>query len=240
VECQVLSVDEDRKRIALGLKQLAGDPWETTIPEKYQPGALAKGTVTKITNFGVFVELESELEGLLHISELADHKVENPEDEVEVGEEIEVRILRVDTDERKIGLSRRLDAELPVEGEVSGAGAGAGAGDADRSDAPRKELKGGIGGSSAPLFSMDSDAEPEAEESAPEAEEVAEPSAESADAVEEVVAEETEEAPPAESDTAEETAEPAAETVEAEESDQADEPAETDDSESADEEEKQE
>jgi len=250
VECQVLSVDEDRKRIALGLKQLAGDPWETRIPEKYHPGVLAKGTVTKITNFGVFVELESELEGLLHISELADHKVENPEDEVEVGEEIEVRILRVDTDDRKIGLSRRLDAELPVEGEEGGSGAG----DSDRPDAPRKELKGGIGGSSTPLFSMDTDAgsavEEAAAESAPEAEEtaepesdaaeeVAEPSAEVADDVEETAAEETEEAPAAESDTAEETSETAAETVEAEESDQADEPVETDESESTDEEEKQ-
>ena len=158
-----------------------------------------------------------------------------------VGEEIEVRILRVDTDERKIGLSRRLDAELPVEGEESSAAAG----DPDRPDAPRKELKGGIGGSSAPLFSMDSDAGPAAEESAPgvgeaaesesdAAEEVAEPSAEVADAEEEVAAEETDEAPAAESETAEETAEPAAETAEAEESEQADE------SDSTDEEEEQE
>ena len=68
---------------------------------------MVKGKVTKITNFGVFVGLEDGLEGLLHISELADHKVENPEDVVKVGDEIEVKILRVDTDERKIGLSRK-------------------------------------------------------------------------------------------------------------------------------------
>jgi transcriptional accessory protein Tex/SPT6 len=68
---------------------------------------LVKGKVTKITNFGVFVGLEDGLEGLLHISELADDKVEIPEEMVKVGDEIEVKILRVDTDERKIGLSRK-------------------------------------------------------------------------------------------------------------------------------------
>jgi small subunit ribosomal protein S1 len=68
---------------------------------------LVSGKVTKITNFGVFVGLEDNLEGLLHISELSDQKVENPEDLVKVGDDIEVRVLRVDSDERKIGLSRR-------------------------------------------------------------------------------------------------------------------------------------
>jgi small subunit ribosomal protein S1 len=161
IECQVLTVDEERKRIALGLKQLAGDPWETTIPDKYQPGTLVKGKVTKITNFGVFVELEPELEGLLHISELADHKVENPEEIVKVGQEIEVRVLRVDSAERKIGLSRRTQGAEPVEGGEEGAqGRGAAT--------PREELKGGTGsGASGPLFSMGAaDADPPEEESA--------------------------------------------------------------------------
>ena len=107
VKCRVLSVDQARRRIALGMKQLDDDPWNTTIPEKYKPGQLIRGKVTKITNFGVFVGLEDNLEGLLHISELADSKVENPEDVVKVGDEIEVKVLRVDSDERKIGLSRR-------------------------------------------------------------------------------------------------------------------------------------
>ena len=107
IECKVLSVDQQRRRIALGLKQLSEDPWATDIPNKYQPGQIVTGTVTKLTNFGVFVGLENGLEGLLHISELADHKVENPEDIVKVGEPIEVKILRVDTEERKIGLSRK-------------------------------------------------------------------------------------------------------------------------------------
>ncbi|MFN5949072.1 MAG: 30S ribosomal protein S1, partial [Pirellulaceae bacterium] len=107
VKCRVLSVDQNRRRIALGLKQLDDDPWNTTIPAKYQPGQIVHGKVTKITNFGVFVGLEDGLEGLLHISELAEQKVENPEDVVKVGEDIEVKVLRVDTDERKIGLSRK-------------------------------------------------------------------------------------------------------------------------------------
>ena len=94
IECKVLSVDQQRRRIALGLKQLEDDPWATDIPGKYQPGQLVTGTVTKLTNFGVFVGLENGLEGLLHISELADHKVENPEEIVKVGEEIEVKVLR--------------------------------------------------------------------------------------------------------------------------------------------------
>ncbi len=107
VKCRVLSVDQARRRIALGMKQLDDDPWNTTIPEKYKPGQLVHGKVTKITNFGVFVGLEDNLEGLLHISELSDDKVENPEDVVKVGDEIDVKVLRVDSDERKIGLSRR-------------------------------------------------------------------------------------------------------------------------------------
>jgi small subunit ribosomal protein S1 len=105
LQCVVLAVDEEKMRVALGLKQLSEDPWLRQIPDHYLPGQIVRGKVTKITNFGVFVELEEELEGLLHVSELADHKVENPKDVVKIGDELEVKILRVDTDERKIGLS---------------------------------------------------------------------------------------------------------------------------------------
>jgi small subunit ribosomal protein S1 len=107
VECKVLSVDQQRRRIALGLKQMADDPWTTDIPKRYKTGDVVKGTVTKITNFGVFVGLEDGLEGLLHISELSEDKIENAEDVVKVGDPLEVKILRVDTDERKIGLSKK-------------------------------------------------------------------------------------------------------------------------------------
>ncbi|MFG0325734.1 MAG: 30S ribosomal protein S1 [Phycisphaerales bacterium JB037] len=105
VRCVVLEVDQDKQRISLGVKQLTEDPWLHAIPDAYKPGMVVRGKVTKITNFGVFVELEDDLEGLLHISELADQKVENPQDIVKANEEIDVKILRVDIADRKIGLS---------------------------------------------------------------------------------------------------------------------------------------
>jgi small subunit ribosomal protein S1 len=107
IKCIVLEVNEEKRRISLGIKQMTEDPWIRAIPEKYIPGHIIKGKVAKITNFGAFVELEPDLEGLLHISELADHKVDKPQDVVKVGDEIEVKILKVDTDARKIGLSLR-------------------------------------------------------------------------------------------------------------------------------------
>ncbi len=107
IKCVVLEVDEEKHRVSLGLKQLTEDPWVRAIPEKYIPGQIVKGAVTKLTNFGVFVELESDLEGLLHISELSDDKVDSPQDVVKIGQELEVKILRVDMDARKIGLSLR-------------------------------------------------------------------------------------------------------------------------------------
>jgi small subunit ribosomal protein S1 len=146
VECKVLSVDQQRRRIALGLKQLEEDPWATDIPSKYQPGQLVTGTVTKITNFGVFVGLENGLEGLLHISELADHKVENAEEIVKVGDEIEVKILRVDAGERKIGLSRKR-VDWAEQDKADGQG-----GSSSGPSTPPADLKGGVGGDSGPLI----------------------------------------------------------------------------------------
>jgi small subunit ribosomal protein S1 len=107
VKCVVLEVNEEKRRISLGIKQMTEDPWIRAIPEKYIPGHIIRGKVAKLTNFGAFVELEPELEGLLHISELADHKVDKPQDVVKVGDDVEVKILKVDTDARKIGLSLR-------------------------------------------------------------------------------------------------------------------------------------
>lgn len=150
IKCRVLSVDESRRRIALGLKQLDNDPWDGDIPDKYQPGQLVKGSVTKITNFGVFIGLEDGLEGLLHISELAEHKVEDPEEVVKVGQELEVKVLRVDTDERKIGLSlKRVDwgeeqERAAAEAEAAEAGGSLPSVDGD--------LKGGLGSGDGPLI----------------------------------------------------------------------------------------
>jgi len=145
IECRVLSVDQARRRIALGLKQMSDDPWADDIPKKYAPGQVVTGTVTKITNFGVFVGLENGLEGLLHISELADHKVENPEEVVKVGQQIEVKILRVDREERKIGLSRKRVEWAEEEAQERASGTSA-------PSIPQAELRGGVGRSSGPLI----------------------------------------------------------------------------------------
>ncbi len=107
IKCVVLEVNEEKRRISLGVRQMTEDPWLHAIPEKYIPGHIIKGKIAKITNFGAFVELETELEGLLHISELADHKIDKPQDIVQAGDEVEVKILKVDTEARKIGLSLR-------------------------------------------------------------------------------------------------------------------------------------
>ncbi len=149
VECKILAIDIERRRIALGMKQMNDDPWSSDIPARYQPGQVISGKVTKITNFGVFVGLEDGLEGLLHISELADHKVENPEDVVKVGDVLEVKILRVDTEERKIGLSRRR-VDWNEDEEAA----------AEKADSDSKQqsadLKGGRG-ESGPLIATDND-----------------------------------------------------------------------------------
>lgn len=150
VECRVISVDQSRRRIALGLKQMSEDPWNRDIPGKYESGQVVTGTVTKITNFGVFVGLENGLEGLLHISELADHKVENPEEVVKVGEQIEVKILRVDADERKIGLSRKR-VQWGEEGGEEAPKTPGPTGPTTPS-IPPSELKGGVGRSTGPLI----------------------------------------------------------------------------------------
>ena len=152
VTCVVLSVDQERKRVALGLKQMANDPWEGDIPGRFKPGQKVRGKVTKLTNFGVFVELEPGLEGLLHISELSDTPIETPEEVVKVGDEVDVKVLRVDAKDRKIGLSMRNvdDPTVPEDAQIvdptePGADKGKGEG--------KKDLRGGTG-SAGPLIQM--------------------------------------------------------------------------------------
>lgn len=109
LETVVLEVDPKRHRLALGFKQLEPDPWEKEIPERYKSGSLVRGVVSKLTSFGAFVELEEGLEGLLHISELSDKKISSPEEIVDVGDVVDLRVIRVDAEARKIGLSMRRD-----------------------------------------------------------------------------------------------------------------------------------
>ncbi len=118
VRAIVLSVDQDKKRVALGAKQLVSDPWRDDIPMRYGIGTIVEGKVTKLTNFGVFVELEEELEGLLHVSELTDDRGTAPEDVVNVGDEVKVKVIRVDPEDRKIGLTLVIEGGEEVEDTV--------------------------------------------------------------------------------------------------------------------------
>ena len=105
VECIVLGVDEERQRISLGKKQLEADPWEEEIPNKVKRGDTLEGKVAKITNFGVFVEILDGIEGLLHVSELPDDIADDPENKMSIGQDIEIKVINIDYQERKIGLS---------------------------------------------------------------------------------------------------------------------------------------
>jgi small subunit ribosomal protein S1 len=112
VDVYVLGVDRDRKRIALSLKRLKPEPW-TTVEERYSIGQLVKATITKITDFGAFARLDEEIEGLVHISELSEERIGHPSDMVHEGQEIELRIIRIDPARQRMGLSlRRVNEEL--------------------------------------------------------------------------------------------------------------------------------
>jgi small subunit ribosomal protein S1 len=104
VEAVVLNIDVENERFSLGVKQLTPDPW-TTLPERHPVGSKVKGKVTKVTDFGAFVEVEPGIEGLVHVSEMKDERVENPRDVVKEGEEIDVKVIDMDTQERKVALS---------------------------------------------------------------------------------------------------------------------------------------
>ncbi len=104
VRVKVLDIDRDRQRISLGLKQTQEDPW-TRVTNEYKPGDAFEGKVTKVVAFGAFVEIVPGVEGLVHISELADHHVESPGEVVQPGQEVWVRVLEIDESRRRISLS---------------------------------------------------------------------------------------------------------------------------------------
>jgi len=104
VKCIVLNIDKENERIALGLKQLEKDPWEE-VDVRYPVGAEVKCTVVKITNFGAFAEIESGIEGLIHVSQLSTNKVDNPRNAVRINQEVTTKVIKVDLVNRKIGLS---------------------------------------------------------------------------------------------------------------------------------------
>src|SRR5438128_1201987 len=113
-QVKVLDIDRESQRISLGLKQTQSDPWQQVL-ESYQEGDVVQGTVTKVVTFGAFVEILPGVEGLVHISELAQHHVENPREVVSQGDQVNVRILEVDAERRRLSLSlKRVDDGMPV------------------------------------------------------------------------------------------------------------------------------
>jgi small subunit ribosomal protein S1 len=134
IETAVLHVDKDAKRISLGLKQIQRDPWEAAI-QRYPVGANAKGKVVRLTEFGAFVELEAGVDGLLHISQMSSRPVSRPEDVVQLGDELTVKVIRVEPNERRIGLSLRdLAADVVLIEEQEHHGKKGGGRRRDRSD----------------------------------------------------------------------------------------------------------
>jgi small subunit ribosomal protein S1 len=109
----VISIDPTQRRMSLSLKQAGPDPW-STVGERYATDMIVPGKVTRVVDFGAFIELEPGLEGLAHISELADHRVRSSADAVKPGQEVRVRVLEIDKENRKISLSIRKAAEAPA------------------------------------------------------------------------------------------------------------------------------
>ena len=119
VEVEVLDVDMSRERISLGLKQTTEDPWRTLV-KNYPVGSIVEGTVTKLVPFGAFVELGDGIEGLVHISEMASRHVDVPSQVSNVGDPVQVKVIDIDMDRRRISLSMKAAAEtLGVEIEVA-------------------------------------------------------------------------------------------------------------------------
>ncbi len=113
VQVKVLDIDRDRQRISLGLKQTQEDPWQRVV-DTYNVGDELEGKVTKVVTFGAFVEILDGVEGLVHISELAEHHVENPREVVNPGDTVLVKVLEIDSDRRRLSLSmKRVEAEQP-------------------------------------------------------------------------------------------------------------------------------
>ena len=131
VEAIVLDVDVDQQRISLGVKQTQTDPW-SEIDRKYRIGDLVNGKVSKIANFGAFIELSDEIDGLVHVSQLAEQRVENVKDVVKVGQDVTARVIKIDKEDRRIGLSikaanydaERLQAEISSYDRIKGPSTG--------------------------------------------------------------------------------------------------------------------
>jgi small subunit ribosomal protein S1 len=181
VEVKVLDIDRDRQRISLGLKQTQSDPWQQVL-ENYHEDNVVEGRVTKVVTFGAFVEILPGVEGLVHISELAQHHVENPREVVSQGQPVNVKIIEVDGERRRLSLSlKRVEDDDPVQPRADGA--------ESVHTRPALDLSEDVFADE-PAAAEATDAEPADEVEAPAAEaaepadEVAAPAAEAADVVE--------------------------------------------------------
>ena len=136
VEAIVLDVDASQQRISLGIKQTQEDPW-SAVERKYRIGDIVAGKVSKITNFGAFVELEDEVDGLVHISQIGEDHVEKVKDVLKIGQQVSARVIKIDKDERRIGLSikaasydsGKLQDEIKAFDRVKGGSSSSGSGD---------------------------------------------------------------------------------------------------------------
>jgi small subunit ribosomal protein S1 len=123
VKVQILSVDQERRRIGLSLRRLQPQPWDV-VEETYEVGQIVRGRITKLVNFGAFARLEKDgIEGLIHVSELTERRIVHPKEVVSEGEEYDLRIIRIDTDKRRMGLSLKqalpVDQDLEVDWQVA-------------------------------------------------------------------------------------------------------------------------
>ncbi|HEU4323258.1 MAG TPA: 30S ribosomal protein S1 [Roseiflexaceae bacterium] len=116
VQVYVLGVDNDRKRIALSIKRTQNEPW-MTVSERYHLGQIVEGTITQLASFGAFARIEDGVEGLIHVSEMGDGRVQHPREVVQEGDTAQVRIIRIDPARKRIGLSMRLSGEIGTEAD---------------------------------------------------------------------------------------------------------------------------
>ncbi len=127
IETQILNVDKDNKRISLGIKQIQPDPWES-VAQRYPMGSRVTGKIVRLTDFGAFVELEPGVDGLLHVSQMSTRPIASPADLVNVGDELTLLVIRVDPNERRIGLSLKDVAAAVMEEPTQADGRGRGKG----------------------------------------------------------------------------------------------------------------
>jgi small subunit ribosomal protein S1 len=189
VTVKVLDIDRDRQRISLGLKQTQEDPWQRVI-DTYNVGDELEGAVTKVVTFGAFVEILDGVEGLVHISELAQHHVDSPRELIQPGDQVRVKILEIDSERRRLSLSiKRVEGQvLPVRSQTDldnvpelglsedvFAGAETPAPEVEAQSTQESEAEAAAPEAEAAAPEVEAAAEPEPEAPAPEAEQGEEP-----------------------------------------------------------------